>query len=607
MLSSPSPLLFLFHCCQFGGSKKVMLASRRTAVAILFLTLVVIPFLVVFAAPTGKAATGNYSWPLRGPIIRGFEKPTGPYGEGGHQGVDIAAQPGDEVRAAKEGRVAWVGELPRGRFVSISHSGGVRTTYLDLESVNVSRGEPVFRGQVIGTVCGTRDCSSARPHLHFDTYLNGTPVDPCLLLKGFDGGSFIRLCPLKRTGGSRPDGTLTTDDQVGPLSYEPSTSKLDPANGGHRSRGLIKTVTGFFSSAWRGACTLGCWIGRGCSSAWGDAIYPALRCTWRGVARFARWAWGNRYVQAVTVGLAAALVVVIGVVIAFVLLPISAVVAAVAAVVGALACIGAAIYCAATQGSDFSLGVCFFKSLSAGAAAATAVLSWGVLSAVAEAGWASAGLSGTCKAMLSNGLFSTLFETSTSYLFTGRISFKSMLIAFVAGAVTGGIGKVLREGMIGRRLIGVFSVAQVESAGAASLSGSAAVIINEATVKIQLFLVTCKELALTFGGKVAYVAFSGSLTAGINILSCVATHRPLTFSGIFASFLVGAAMGGLALSFGGEGLNGSLSRFQILRHGAGVPVRRFLVKVIKKGLSKSLKNGFENLFKKVLKEEEASP
>jgi Peptidase family M23 len=584
-----------------------MLASRRTAVAILVLTLAVIPFLVVFAVPTGKAATGNYSWPSPGPIIRGFEKPTGPYGEGGHQGVDIAAQPGDEVRAAKEGRVVWVGELPRGRFVSISHAGGVRTTYLDLESVNVSMGEPVSRCQVIGTVCGTGDGSSARPHLHFDTYLNGTPVDPCLLLRGFDAGSFVRLCPVKRTGGSGSNGAVTTNDQVSLLPDQPSRFSPDTASAGHRSRGLIGAVTGFFSSAWRGTCALACWMGRGSCSAWTGGIYPALRGSCRGLAGFASWAWGNRYVRAVTVGLAAAAVVVLGVIIAFILLPISAVVAAVAAVAGGLACIGMAIYYAATSGADFSTAACFFKSLSAGAAVATAVTSWGVLSAVAEAGWASAGLSGTCKAMFTNGLFSTIFDTCINYLFTGRISLRSMLIAFAAGAVTGGIGKVLRGGMMEERLIGLFSVAQAESASAVSLSSSAAVMINEATVKIQLFLVTCKELALTFGGKVAYVAFSGSLTAGINILSCVATHRPVTFSGIFASFLAGAAMGGLALSFGGEGLSGLLSRFQILRHGMGISVRRFLVKVINKGISKSLKNGFENLFKKVLKEEEVSP
>ena len=607
-MASPSSPLLLPYPFQvvYSGVLNIMLPSRRIAVAVSVLTLVIIPFLVLFSVPVGRAATGEYSWPVVGPIIRGFEKPTGPYGEGGHQGVDIAAEPGEEVRSAKEGKVAWVGELPRGRFVSISHSGGVRTTYLDLASINVSVGDRVSRGQVIGTVCGTRDGSSAKPHLHFDTYLNGTPVDPSLLFKGLDAGSFVRLCPVKRGGSSSSSGTAGTDDPAGPPPAQPSRSGPTPATTGNSSHGLIGIINKCFSSAWHGTCTLAGWIDDGFQEAWSGGIYPVLRGAGRAVAGFTRWAWGNRYVRAVAAGLAAAVLVVIGVIIAFILLPISTVVAVIAAVAGALACIGMAIYFAATHGANFSFGTCFLKSLSVGAIAATAVVSWGMLATAVEAGWAAAGLWGTCKAAFLNGLFSTIFDTCINYLFTGHISLKSMLIAFVVGAVTGGIGKVLRGGMISERLARLFSVAQVDTASAVSLSSSAVVIINEATVKIQVFLVTCKELALTFGGKIAYIAFSGSLTAGINIVTCLATHRPITLSGVFASFLAGAAMGGLALSFGGQGLNGLLSRFQVFRQGIGISARKFLAKVTNKSISRGLKNGFENLFKKALKEEEVS-
>lgn len=584
-----------------------MLPSRRIGVAVSILILAIFPFLVLFLAPVGKAATGEYSWPVAGSIIRGFEKPTGPYGEGGHEGVDIAAEPGKEVRSAKEGKVAWVGELPRGRFVSISHPGGVRTTYLDLESISVSAGDRVARGQVIGTVSGKRDSSSTRSHLHFDTYLNGTPVDPCLIFRGLDAGSFVRLCPVKRGGSSSSGDHAATDDPADPVPAQPSRTGRTPATPGHSSRGLIGFVSKCFSSAWHGICTLAGWVGDGCQEAWSSGIYPVLRGTGRAVAGSARWAWGNRYVQAVAAGLAAAILVVIGVIIAFILLPISAVVAVIAAVAGALACIGMAIYFAATHGASFSFGTCFFKSLSVGAIVATAVVSWGMLSTTVEAGWAGAGLSGTCWAAFTNGLFSMIFDTGINYLFTGHISLKSMLVAFVIGAISGGFGKVLRGGMMSERLARVYSVAEVElEAGTMSLSQTAVLIVNQVTVKIEVFLVTCKELALTFGGKIAYITFSGSLTAGLNIATCLATHRPITLSGVFASFLAGAAMGGLALSFGGQGLSGLLSRFRVFQQGLGISFRKFLAKVINKSISKGLKNGFETLFKKALKEEEES-
>ncbi len=568
-----------------------------------------IPFLVVLAVPASRAASPGLAWPVGGPVIREFEKPSGPYGEGGHQGVDMACAPGEMVRAAQDGTVTWVGELPRGRFVTLAHAGGVSTTYLDLDSINVARGATVTRGQVIATVSGTRDGSSARPHLHFGTCLNGHPVDPRLLFKGLDAGSFVRLCPVERSGGSGPgpgltDASGTRDGSWSGPSKSGAAARASMSSGPRGPLGLL--VRGL-SAAWHGVCALGRDVATGCDHAWDHWFYPAARRACGAVARFAGWAWSNRYVRAVAAGLAAAAVVILGVIVAFFLLPISATVAVIAGVVGATACIGMAIYCALRSGSDFNFATCFFKSLSAGAIAATGVLSWGALSGSLAAGWAEVGIWGTLKAAAWNGLFSAIFDTGAGYLLTGRFSVKNLLVAFLIGAVSGAVGKVLREGIFGERLVGLFSLTTSETRlGVFSLTRSALLVLEETAARLDVLLVTCRQLVLTFGGKVAYVVSWGMLTAGLNILGCALTHRPITVSGVLASFLAGAAMGGIALSFKGRGISGLLSRFRVFSGGLGVTLRKLAARLLGKGISRGLKGGFERVFKKILREEEVS-
>lgn len=88
----------------------------------------------------------------------------------GHNAVDIAATPGTPVVASGAGRViaARVGGYNGGygNMVIISHDGGIQTVYAHLREVNVSQGETVVQGQVIGGVGNTG--RSSGPHLHFE-------------------------------------------------------------------------------------------------------------------------------------------------------------------------------------------------------------------------------------------------------------------------------------------------------------------------------------------------------------------------------------------------------------------------------------------------------
>ncbi|MEX2457939.1 MAG: M23 family metallopeptidase, partial [Actinomycetota bacterium] len=121
-----------------------------------------------------------YSWPVAGPVLRGFEPPPSRFGAG-HRGIDIGAALGTPVRAASGGIVAFAGWVAGSRFVSIDHPDGVRTTYSWLSSVDVARGTAVAQGQVIGAT-GHGHPELERPHLHFGARIGEDYIDPLILL-----------------------------------------------------------------------------------------------------------------------------------------------------------------------------------------------------------------------------------------------------------------------------------------------------------------------------------------------------------------------------------------------------------------------------------------
>ena len=88
----------------------------------------------------------------------------------GHNGVDIGAPIGTAIVASASGRVivAKAGGYNGGygSMVVISHDKGVQTIYAHLSSVNVSVGQTVSQGQLIGKVGNTG--KSTGPHLHFE-------------------------------------------------------------------------------------------------------------------------------------------------------------------------------------------------------------------------------------------------------------------------------------------------------------------------------------------------------------------------------------------------------------------------------------------------------
>ncbi|HEV8281560.1 MAG TPA: M23 family metallopeptidase [Candidatus Limnocylindrales bacterium] len=99
-----------------------------------------------------------------------------------HDGIDLAAPLGTPVRAIAAGRVTIAGRMSDGAVVvEIEHSPGVLSRYGHLEpGLAVRVGESVSAGELVGSIGLTGNTTG--PHLHFEIYASGEPVDPLLVL-----------------------------------------------------------------------------------------------------------------------------------------------------------------------------------------------------------------------------------------------------------------------------------------------------------------------------------------------------------------------------------------------------------------------------------------
>jgi murein DD-endopeptidase MepM/ murein hydrolase activator NlpD len=94
-----------------------------------------------------------------------------------HSGLDFKAGQGTPIYAVTDGTVEFAGRNGgHGNHVRLDHGSGLDTGYSHMSRIAVSRGQRVRRGQVIGYVGSTG--LSTGPHLHYEMYRGGRPVDP---------------------------------------------------------------------------------------------------------------------------------------------------------------------------------------------------------------------------------------------------------------------------------------------------------------------------------------------------------------------------------------------------------------------------------------------
>lgn len=95
-----------------------------------------------------------------------------------HFGVDIAAASKESVLATLDGTVMYAGYDPnQGNVIQLQHKNGFVSVYKHNELLLKEPGEQVVAGEAIALV-GNTGKSSTGPHLHFELWYNGKPVNP---------------------------------------------------------------------------------------------------------------------------------------------------------------------------------------------------------------------------------------------------------------------------------------------------------------------------------------------------------------------------------------------------------------------------------------------
>ena len=98
-----------------------------------------------------------------------------------HNGIDIKVNRGDTIYAAFDGKVRITAYQRKGygHYIVVRHHNGIETLYAHLSKKLVGANDNVKAGDPIGI--GGNTGRSSGPHLHFETLLLGSCLDPALL------------------------------------------------------------------------------------------------------------------------------------------------------------------------------------------------------------------------------------------------------------------------------------------------------------------------------------------------------------------------------------------------------------------------------------------
>lgn len=115
------------------------------------------------SASAVTAPSESAVWPVAGRVTRAFDPPAHPW-LAGHRGVDITADAGSPVVAARGGTVSFAGVVANTPVVVVVLASGVRITYEPV-TARVSVGEVVSTAQLLGTLESSGHCPTPCLHL----------------------------------------------------------------------------------------------------------------------------------------------------------------------------------------------------------------------------------------------------------------------------------------------------------------------------------------------------------------------------------------------------------------------------------------------------------
>jgi len=122
----------------------------------------------------GKGSIGGvlFFTPLKGVITNGFDPGTM------HYAVDIVAKENEAIKSVLDGTVIFANwTLETGYVVAIQHSQNIVSIYKHNSAIIVKEGDYVNAGEPIAIIGETGEYTTG-PHLHFELWYEGKPVNP---------------------------------------------------------------------------------------------------------------------------------------------------------------------------------------------------------------------------------------------------------------------------------------------------------------------------------------------------------------------------------------------------------------------------------------------
>lgn len=115
--------------------------------------------------------------PLKGVVSNAFSK------ENQHQAIDILAPANSAIKACLDGHVIlaeWTAET--GHILMLQHANGLISVYKHNSALLKKQGDLVKAGEAIAIIGNSGELTTG-PHLHFELWHEGNPIDPQLFMR----------------------------------------------------------------------------------------------------------------------------------------------------------------------------------------------------------------------------------------------------------------------------------------------------------------------------------------------------------------------------------------------------------------------------------------
>ena len=124
------------------------------------------------SVPRGSIGGVLFFTPLKGVVTNGFDPGKK------HFGLDIVAKQNEAIKSVLDGRVIFANwTLETGYVVAIQHSQNIVSVYKHNSALLTREGDYVNSGEPVAIIGETGEYSTG-PHLHFELWYEGNPVDP---------------------------------------------------------------------------------------------------------------------------------------------------------------------------------------------------------------------------------------------------------------------------------------------------------------------------------------------------------------------------------------------------------------------------------------------